>query len=257
MREQINALVLGSPNRPELKLPENDILLAHSIAIAAYPSYAEGLKNLLCTTYHIIFIYKNSIKKGFLDFMHTLKSNVEFRNIPVVVLDVFDIEEEIIAFNAGAAGYKSPPFELRRFLSIIDHFIFTEPKHLAIKDNDNAPVYTSATRRLPFPQNFTNYILQNINRDVRIEEVCSVLNISRPTLQKKSKDVLHKRPMEHILDLRIRYAKKLLLSNRYSVKIVSDMAGFTSSAYFCRTFKKKMGMKPSEFLLLNHITLKK
>ena len=53
---------------------------------------------------------------------------------------------------------------------------------------------------------------------------------------------------EFINDLRLTYAKELLLSDRdLNVKRVAQLCGFGTTSYFSQQFKKKFGMTPQEY----------
>jgi len=60
-------------------------------------------------------------------------------------------------------------------------------------------------------------------------------------------------PKQYILDLRIQYAKQLLETEHCSVTDISKSCGFSSVYYFCRAFKNKTGMAPTEYANLNKI----
>lgn len=53
-------------------------------------------------------------------------------------------------------------------------------------------------------------------------------------------------PIEYLLRVRIREAK-LLLASGYRVKEVARQVGFSSQHYFCRVFKTRTGLTPTEF----------
>lgn len=54
-------------------------------------------------------------------------------------------------------------------------------------------------------------------------------------------------PRQYILDIRIRRAKQLLSTGAMSVYEISETVGFSSVYHFCRAFKEKTGMTPSEY----------
>ena len=59
-----------------------------------------------------------------------------------------------------------------------------------------------------------------------------------------------KTPVEYLMSLRIKSAKKLLLarkSSNYSIAEIGTMAGFNDVSYFSRVFKKETGVSPSEY----------
>ena len=54
-------------------------------------------------------------------------------------------------------------------------------------------------------------------------------------------------PKQYILDIRLQKAKQLLTDTPFSVTAVAEECGFSSVFHFCRAFKQKCGMTPSEF----------
>lgn len=54
-------------------------------------------------------------------------------------------------------------------------------------------------------------------------------------------------PKQFILEIRIKKAKQLLGSNEKNITEISELCGFSSVYHFCRAFKEKTGLTPSEF----------
>lgn len=57
-------------------------------------------------------------------------------------------------------------------------------------------------------------------------------------------------PSKYVLSMKIKYAKELLVTNRYSVTTVAEMCGFSNIYYFSRVFKEITGISPSKFTLI-------
>ena len=53
--------------------------------------------------------------------------------------------------------------------------------------------------------------------------------------------------MEYMTLTRIQKALSLLRSTSISVSIIANRCGYTTDAYFCRAFKKSMGVTPGEY----------
>lgn len=54
-------------------------------------------------------------------------------------------------------------------------------------------------------------------------------------------------PIRYINNLKLLRAKELLSQNEYSAKAVAEMSGFNDYSYFCRYFKKNVGISPGEY----------
>ena len=54
-------------------------------------------------------------------------------------------------------------------------------------------------------------------------------------------------PRQFIIDMRIQKAKSLLTNGTHTITSISEECGFSSLYHFCRTFKDKTGMTPTEY----------
>lgn len=54
-------------------------------------------------------------------------------------------------------------------------------------------------------------------------------------------------PIKYINQLKLSRAKELLSQNEYTIETISQMSGFNNVYYFCRYFKKEIGITPSEY----------
>lgn len=54
-------------------------------------------------------------------------------------------------------------------------------------------------------------------------------------------------PKQYIIDMRIQKAKQMLIERKNSVTQISEECGFSSIYHFCRIFKEKTGLTPTEY----------
>ena len=54
-------------------------------------------------------------------------------------------------------------------------------------------------------------------------------------------------PKEYIINRRIDYAKKLLLSEQFSVSEIAEMCGYAEPCHFSREFSKRTGISPNKY----------
>ena len=54
-------------------------------------------------------------------------------------------------------------------------------------------------------------------------------------------------PMDDLIHMRLTNAKKLLLSTGMTLHEIALQCGFQSESYFCRLFKARLGLTPSEY----------
>jgi AraC-like DNA-binding protein len=78
----------------------------------------------------------------------------------------------------------------------------------------------------------------------KVKEEC---RIYRKSFSGWFKLCMGRNPKEYILHHRIDAGKLLLLKSDLTITTVGLMVGFSSLSAFCNTFKRKTGMKPSEW----------
>lgn len=79
-------------------------------------------------------------------------------------------------------------------------------------------------------------------------EFASAMMISQSLLYKKIKSLTDMSVVEFIRSIRLNRAKELLEEGKNNVTEVSEICGFSSSAYFSRVFKEYFGKTPSEVM---------
>ncbi len=94
------------------------------------------------------------------------------------------------------------------------------------------------------------YIEEHYNEDTSIFELAKISNISISNLEKTFKKCYKTTPIAYRNSIRIDEAKKLILTG-YSISEASEMVGFPNYYYFCKMFKKQLGVSPGEYRSLN------
>jgi AraC-like DNA-binding protein len=104
-------------------------------------------------------------------------------------------------------------------------------------------------------QNNTNNRLYNLFQDIEkrlqynwtIEAMCDQLHYSPPHLHRLCKAQFGKSPIQKLIHLRIERAKSLLLNTLWPVQHIASYVGYTNIFNFSKSFKKIVGISPSEF----------
>lgn len=93
-----------------------------------------------------------------------------------------------------------------------------------------------------------NYILSNYtDSNLSIQEIVKHTTLSEGHFRRLFKEVYRVSPINYIINLRLEHAKELLLNTEQTLTDIAEVSGFSSTAYFCLQFKKKLGYTPSEF----------
>ena len=90
-----------------------------------------------------------------------------------------------------------------------------------------------------------NYITENINTDINIEQLAQEMKISKFHLHKIFKEQMGTNIYETIKSLRLQKASNLLITNKYStITEVANMCGYSSQTSFIRAFKERFEQTP-------------
>ncbi len=147
---------------------------------------------------------------------------------------VTEIEERKTCFEIALRGYLSVLYaNLMRYLTQDEAVI--EP-HARVNAK-NAQLLCDAL----------SYIEENYRNPLSIQQVADACGITYAQLTYLFSKCFVKGFSEYLLDLRITYAQKLLLSTNRSVTDIAIDCGFDNASYFTKKFKAAVGMTPKEF----------
>ena len=91
------------------------------------------------------------------------------------------------------------------------------------------------------------YMRENINRKVTLEELSGIVGLSTFYLSKTFKDTTGYPIIMYFNKMKIDKAKELLIEGNKKVKEVAYELGYTNEFYFSRIFKRMEGLSPTEF----------
>lgn len=92
-----------------------------------------------------------------------------------------------------------------------------------------------------------DFIRQNYNREITLDDVSREVNITPYYFSKLFKEETGEGFIEYLTNIRIDKAKELLNNTNYTMKEICQMVGYTDPNYFSRTFKKNVGVTPTEY----------
>ena len=95
------------------------------------------------------------------------------------------------------------------------------------------------------------YMRQNINRKITLEELSRTAELSAFYLSRTFKDATGYPIITYFNKMKIDKAKELLIEGNKKVKEVAYELGYTNEFYFSRIFKRIEGLSPSEFYSKN------
>jgi AraC family transcriptional regulator len=92
-----------------------------------------------------------------------------------------------------------------------------------------------------------DFCKKNLNRPMGVDEMAAEAGYSRYHFSRIFSLSEGMSPKEYLQSIRIRKAIGLLQSSQKSVKEISGACGFDDVNYFCRAFRKSVGLSPGEF----------
>ncbi|OCN05429.1 hypothetical protein A4S06_08755 [Erysipelotrichaceae bacterium MTC7] len=91
------------------------------------------------------------------------------------------------------------------------------------------------------------FIHANIYNNINVKDVSEHVKLDQKYFSKIFKKELKKTPIDYMQNLKIEEAKKLITSTPYSLKEISEILHFSSTAHFSSSFKKIIGLTPKQF----------
>jgi AraC-like DNA-binding protein len=91
------------------------------------------------------------------------------------------------------------------------------------------------------------YIEQRFSSGITLDDIARHSCVSVSKLSHGFKEKMGVSVFEYIVDLRLRYARNLILSpGRMMTKDAAAACGFSDVGYFCRAYKKRFGVTPTK-----------
>ncbi len=97
------------------------------------------------------------------------------------------------------------------------------------------------------------YVKENYQYDISMAEVARECEMSYYSFSRFFSQMTKKSFSEYLLDTRLSYAQKILLSEKSSISEVAAACGFEYVSYFIRRFKQKYGVTPLEYRKMYNI----
>ncbi len=93
------------------------------------------------------------------------------------------------------------------------------------------------------------YINENFYKNITRDDLSKQFNISTSHISRIFHQSGNMKFSDYVNNIRLENAKKMLISESYRIEEISHRCGFKDINYFCRVFKQKTQLTPSEFRL--------
>ena len=107
---------------------------------------------------------------------------------------------------------------------------------------DAAPIRTDQ-----IVSSIIEFIVQNYQKPITLHDAADYMHINYSYLSNYISTNSNMHFSEHLNEIRILHAKKLLTTSGISISEISDSIGYTDQSYFGKVFKKSTGFTPLEY----------
>ena len=199
-------------------------------------------------------------------FCKRVKQDMRTSHIPVILLTAKDsIQDREEGYAVGADSFIAKPFSARLLSRRIENLLEGRRKLAGLIAAKTVSSVGASTQEALKDLGEGNHTLNKLDREFLdkvariIEENLSMEKIdvgfiadkmcmSHSTLYRKIKCLTDMSVNEFVRKVKLKKSVDLLLGGEYSIAEISDLAGFSSVAYFRQCFKDEYGMAPSEYL---------
>ena len=96
-------------------------------------------------------------------------------------------------------------------------------------------------------EEIVNYIDNNLTSPLGVDDLCKKFNVSKNMLYSSFRKKLGFAVNDYVTERRIAKAKKLFETTKMTVNEVSQAVGVPNQTYFCKLFKKRVGIAPKSY----------
>lgn len=91
------------------------------------------------------------------------------------------------------------------------------------------------------------YIDSHYQENIALDQLAEVCHVSKYHLAHAFTEEYGVSPINYLISKRLEEAEHLLRTTDFSLSLISNTTGFSSSSYFAQIFRKQKGMSPTEF----------
>lgn len=259
--EESTADALPKQNRYTLLIVEDSVEMQTFVVRQLSPEYqvltamngVEALKVLEKHTVHLVISDIMMPLMDGLELCEHLKSELDYSHIPIMLLTArTTLQTKIEGMKLGADAYIEKPFSVE-YLKVCVSNLLSNREKLRVSFAHSPFVQTNSMAMTKADETFlktlNEVVVENMqNPDFCLDDMASLLNMSRSSLNRKIKGVLDMTPNDYIRLERLKRAAQLLKEGECKINEVCYMTGFNTPSYFTKCFQKQFGVLPKDFV---------
>lgn len=187
------------------------------------------------------------------DVTKRIKNDFATSHIPIILLTALgSTDKQIQGIECGADAYITKPFSLRLLVARCIQLIRQRDKlreKLAKEPGLAMPKNICNTQKDEEFSNKLNKLIEEqlCNYDLNIDQLASMMGVSRTIFYQKVRGVTGYAPNEYVKIIRLKKAAELVLQNKYNISEIAFRVGFNDPLYFSKCFKQHFGASPLNY----------
>ncbi len=97
----------------------------------------------------------------------------------------------------------------------------------------------------PLLEDIRRYVRHNIDRLLTLDDLASHAEMSKYHFLRLYKKLAGRTPMDDVRELRVEFARDLILTTDLPLKAIADRAGLGDQSHLSRLFRRQLGITPS------------
>jgi len=117
------------------------------------------------------------------------------------------------------------------------------------QDNDQACPFLDNEDNVEKIKKAKQIIIENISEPPTLQELADTIGLTLSKLKDGFKHIYGESVFNFLLDYKLEYARKMLLSKKHNVSEISLQIGYSTPSHFISAFKKKYGTTPKQYIM--------
>lgn len=226
-------------------------LLEPHFAVITAKSGSEGIQKAIQSIPNIIVCDVSMPGMDGFEVCKKLKSETTTSHIPIVMLTACSLDEQLVkGYAEGAEAYITKPFKADLLLAQINTLLRNR-QLIQTAYGENLQTVSQRVSSLDdeFMKKMLAYVDENMdNADLSIEDISDKMGMCRAQLYRKVKALTNYSPNELLRNRRLKKARQMLLTKKYTISDVCYQTGFTTPSYFSKCYSDYFGETPSTTL---------
>ena len=244
--------ILLVEDNPELRAYIKEVINEEYLIIEAVDG-VEGFEKAIDSIPDVILSDVMMPKMDGLQMLQKLKKDMRTSHIPIVLLTAKSSEEDKLkGLEFEADDYLTKPFnQAELLLRLRNRFKTLE------KMQKRLEVFSIKTLKNDTIQSVDDKFLQSIKGHVEKhllvtefgpDELAREIGLSKSQVLRKIKALTNVSTSIYMRNIRLEFAKEMLVNKEATISEVAYQTGFSSPNYFSKCFKEYAGVSPKEFL---------